>query len=191
MRAGERGFTVIEILIALVVFAIIALGAIGALGVTTASGYLEAFPTSFGTVRMARDYTAAATYLQALEEYIANQGFTAATAGTYPVSGPTCSGALGGVPWSGAPCPENQPFQLNWTTLSIKVEQWYWDTTSNDRYCLVGSAGCNATATGESVKLIEATLTWEFDQKPRSMTVRRLLAECPASLGWPTSFCVP
>lgn len=193
MSASERGFTLIEILISLVVFAIIALGAIAALGVTTASGYLEAFPTSFGTVRTARDYTAAATYLQTIEEFAANKGFTAAGAdNTYTVNGPAagtaCTGSLAGVPWTGAPCPENEPYQLNWETLTIKIEEWNWDQT-NKKYCLVDSTGCAAIAGTESVKLVEATLTWKFNEQPRSMTVKRFLAECESN--WPASFCVP
>ena len=177
MKTGERGFTLIEILISLVVFAIVAIGALAALGATTTSGFLGAFPTSFATVRTARDYTAAANYLQSLQDYIASQGSSAATVGTYCAEpGGGCSSGIP-IP-SDYPDPDDLSTQMNWTKLDVVIQRWYWDNAAI-KYCLVGSTGCGAAALGDYAVYVQSTLTWTFDNVGRTLTVNRFIPCTP------------
>ncbi len=202
MNHREEGFTIVEILFALLIFSIVAVGTLGFLGAATSGGLLDALPTSFATTRAARDYTAAATYLQSLQEFAAKQGFSAATVGTYTVNGPaagtTCSGSLSGVPWTGAPCPENQPYQLKWKTLDVVIEQWYWTDNNtpldntDDKYCpngssnIIPSPGCSAAVSTGSIKVVQSTLTWIYRESgnPRTLRVTRFLCSAPTSNSW-------
>lgn len=195
MREREQGFTLIEVLIALVIFAIVAIGALAALGATTSSGFLGAFPTSFSTVRQAKDFTAAATYLQSLDDYIASKGKNVAPPDTYCME--NVSGACSPVPvkllpsWgqlSGPPVPSTQ---LGWTKLDVLIQQWYWDAGLNagdGGYCLVGSSGCSAAASGDYILYVSSTLSWSFSGRIRSVATSRFFScsvSALVSLGCP------
>ncbi len=158
MRRAERGFTLIEVLIALVVFAIVAIGALAALGATTASGFLGTFPTSFTTVRAARDYTTAAVYLQSFQEFVASLPSASVTPVSQTVVPPGSSMPFGAPP----PPPESE---LKWTQLDICVERWYWNGT---KYTDPDPNGCSTTNNpGDYITLVRSTLTWTFKGQPR------------------------
>ena len=154
MRGHERGFTIIEILIALAVFAIVVIGAIGAIGATT-SGFLEAVPTGLVTSRSSRDMTVAGAYLQALHEHAATIGGAnidpVADSGTFtPASG---AGPLGFV------LPSAVPYQLNWTTLVVTFETWVWNGASPGQYV---SGNCDPSTDEDCLVLARSTLTWNL-----------------------------
>jgi len=177
MIASERGFTVVEILISLAIFAGVVVGALGVLGVT-GSGVLESFPSSFANTRMARDITAAAVYLQAFQEYASGVGGSALNPGTYCLanSGSTCgaTSALSGAGLGSYPPVLGYPYQLNWQTLVVTIDRWYWDNTAK-KYCIVGSPGCPATSTTEYLVRIDSTLTWQYRGFNRTLEVSRVL----------------
>jgi prepilin-type N-terminal cleavage/methylation domain-containing protein len=164
---NQRGFTLIEILVSLAIFAMIVIGALGVLGATDQGGFLEGFPTGFVTARVAKDYTAASVYLQALNEFAASKGSAAATSGVYCI-GSACS-PVNDLPagLTGYPTPPGQPYQLDWTKLDVVIETWYWDTV-NERY----STSFNTT---ETLTRVRSTLTWQMRGQARSVTVERFI----------------
>lgn len=194
MIRSERGFTLIEILIAFLVFAMVVLGTGLVLGAATAGGFLDIFPTSFSAIRVARDYTTASTYLQSFQEFMANKGSGSATAGKYcydrPESVIGCS-APNPLP-ADYPSPATAGYQLNWDKLEVVIEDWYWNGTA-ERYCPEvdygsgESAVCTAGVSSFGLKLVQSTLYWEFKGQTRAsggcseipglscVTVRRFL----------------
>lgn len=185
---NERGFTLIEILVSMAIFAMIVIGAMGVLGATDQGGFLEGFPTGFVTARVAKDYTAASVYLQALQEFVAGKGSTAATVGSYCIDPPGTSGCSPDAPfpagWSSLyPTPPGESYQLDWSKLEVLVEHWYWydptplsPASGDEKYCLVGSAGCASTTPNtEFVTRVRSTLTWQLRGQSRSVTMERFI----------------
>lgn len=131
----QRGFTLLEILVSIVIFAVIAIGAMGVIGASDAGGFLEGFPSAFVTARVARDYTAGSVYLQSLQEYVYSKGNLAAAPGTY-CKGTGCSPEAelpAGL--AGYPMPPGEPYQLKWSKVELRIERWYWDDTAKDYKC--------------------------------------------------------
>lgn len=182
--SNQAGFTMLEILVALGMFAVIAIGTLGIIGATNAGGFLEGFGTTFATARSARDYTAGSVYMQAFQEYVAGRGTANATPGSYCV-GTGCSPAVplpAGL--AGYPTPPGRPYQLNWTRLTVVIQQLYWDDTTDvdgagpdlgKTYCIIGSAGCSATVTLDVATRVRSTLTWVARGVTRTLTVERFV----------------
>lgn len=171
MSRGEQGFSIIEMLIALVVFAIVAIGVLTVVGAASTGGFLGAFPTSFATVRVARDYTTAAAYLQSFEDFAANKQSANLTPGEWT--------ATPGADFpSGKGLDDHPPFpstgQLNWTSLVVCIERWPWDGST--KYADPNPNGCSPTlTTGDYVTLVEPTLTWTFKGQVRTLAVDRFI----------------
>lgn len=173
MSRGEQGFTLIEILIALLIFGVVAIGTITVLGAATAGGFLDAFPTSFATVRAARDYTAATVYLHGLQEYVAGQ-----SAAGQPVAAdqyctqPTSGGLCAEVSWpGGVPNPPSQAgnplgYELNWRKVDLLVELWGWNGASYE---------ANPACAADCLTRVESTLTWDHKGQIRTLVVQRFI----------------
>ncbi len=174
VRRSEQGFTLIEILFALLIFSIVAVGTLGFLGAaSTGGGFLDAFPTSFAGARFARDYTAASVYLQALQEFVAASCKPTCAEASSPVSPASymctppanCSPSL-----TGAPMPSGQPtgqtYQLNWQQVNLLVQRWGWNGTA-----YVSTSPC----TSDCLTLVQSTLTWQFKTQTRTLTVQRFV----------------
>jgi prepilin-type N-terminal cleavage/methylation domain-containing protein len=195
MMTGERGFTLIEILISLAIFAVVVVGALGILGAAGSGGFLESFPTGFAATRVARDITAASVYLQTFNEYAMGLTSSTLTAGTYTATpGGTCSttltftgSGLGSPPAPpGPPC--NYPYQLNWQTLIVVIDlPWYacFNTSSTPAPCTATSpcfvkystgsdASCAINTSKESLVLIRAKLAWQYCPRPTACVARTL-----------------
>ncbi|OFV84923.1 MAG: hypothetical protein A2W26_00875 [Acidobacteria bacterium RBG_16_64_8] len=172
----ERGFTILEILVALAIFAILIVGGLGVIGATNSS-LVQGLPTGIVLARSTRDMTAASVYVQAFMEYTAATGAAAVPDGTYCLEppGPGCSS---GTPLPGSlgvfPTPSSQPYQLDWTRFDVIAESWYWDA-GNMKYCRVGSPGCGALSSTESIKWVRSTLFWTLKGVQRSVRVERFL----------------
>ncbi len=170
MNRDERGLTLIEILIALAIFAIIIVGALGAIG-STASGFMEGFPTAFVSGRAAKDYTVASVYLQAFQEYMADY-----------LTDVTITGAEGTNTFTASPTPptdvfgftppSGQPYQLDWEQMVVTVQRWYWD-------CAAANYSPSAATTDDQVILVRATLTWRYQGQNRSVPVERFVPYRP------------
>lgn len=171
----ERGFTLLEILIALVVFLVIVVGSLGVLGAAGTGGFLGSFPVGFATVRTAKDYTAAGLHLQSLHEYIAGKGGLQAPVGSW-CRGPDCSPENWPSVWTtpDTPVPPVQPYQLDLRRTDVLVQRWHWDAT-NRTYCLVGASGCAAVTSDDYLVYIKTTLTWRLGDQRRALTGERLL----------------
>ncbi len=178
MIASERGFTLVEILISLALFAVVVVGALGVLGAAGSGGFLESFPSGFAAMRVARDMTAASVYLQAFQEYSSGVGGAALNQGTYCLanSGSNCgpTPALAGAGLGSFPPVPGYPYQLNWQTLYVTIDWWYWDNTAT-KYCIVGSPGCAATSTTEHLVRIDSKLKWQYRGFSRTLEVSRFL----------------
>lgn len=156
MSRSEAGFTLIEILIALTVFFVLVIGTFAVLAWATTEGYLGAFPTSLGTTRVAKDYTAASVYLQALEQYVITQNPPLA-AGCYttavtPTGSLDCPPGLTIQPSLPAGAPT--PVELGWREVQLLVQPWGWVEAS-------GTYSPTPTC-GDCLKLVQATVYWEF-----------------------------
>lgn len=168
MRRTERGFTLIEVLIALAAFAIIVVGAIGVIGGVSASGLTEGLGTGLVTGRMSKDVTAAATYLQALQEYIASLGSGGVTADTY------CAGTCGGeTPLPvGYPTPSSQglvqPYQLDWVKVVVVIEPWGWDGAAQ----YAPTPGCTGP---DCLMSVDSTVTWQLKGATRQIRMQRFI----------------
>ena len=163
----QDGFTLLEILVSLVIFAVIVIGALGVLGAADVGGFLEGFPSAFATARVARDYTAASTYLQGFQEFVASKKSANATPGTYCL-GTGCSPEIalpGGL--SGYPTPPGQGYQLAWTRLDVLIELWYWDN--------VQKKFTAAFSTDETLTRVQTTLTWTTRGFARTIAVDRFI----------------
>lgn len=163
----QDGFTLLEILVSLVIFAVIVVGALGVLGAADVGGFLEGFPSAFATARVARDYTAASTYLQAFQEFVASKGSANATPGTYCL-GTGCSPEValpGGL--TGYPTPPGQGYQLSWTRLDVLIELWYWDN--------VGKRFTATVTADETLTRVQTILTWTTRGFARTITVDRFI----------------
>jgi prepilin-type N-terminal cleavage/methylation domain-containing protein len=185
-----RGFTLIEILVALLIFAIIAIGAIGVLGAAnTGGGLLEGLPTGLITGRVAKDVTAASVYAQAVQEFIAARSATvpSATPTLYCVQGSvTCPGTAPAelATWcpghgtvsavettlpgalAGMPTPQAEPYQLSWTNLFVLIEPWMWDTATQQY---------SASGVGDTIIRVCSVVNWEFNGVPRTLRTDRFI----------------
>ncbi len=195
MMTGERGFTLIGILISLAIFAVVVVGALGVLGAAGSGGFLESFPTGLAATRVARDITAASVYLQTFNEYAMGLSSSTLNPGTYTATpGGTCSttltftgSGLGSPPAPpGPPC--NYPYQLNWQTLTVVIDPpWYacFNTSGIPANCTaaaacfvkyrtVSDASCAINTSKESLVRIDAKLTWQYCPRPAACTARTL-----------------
>lgn len=178
MTAGERGFTLVEILVSLAIFAVVVLGALGVLGAAGSGGFLEGFPTGFITTRAARDITAASVYVQAFQEHAAGLVSSTLIPGLY-CDGPDCTVTtpIVGTPISaslltGHPTPPGQPYQLDWRRVDVTIERWCWDDPTKQ---YAHTAGCDTTPTTEYLVYVRTKLTWRFRDVPRTVEVGRFL----------------
>ena len=175
---GDRGFSLIEVLVALGIFAVVSVGVLSVLGATAAGGFQDASPTALTTGRRAKDLTVAAVYLQALHDYLASQDEMVwdalfatwppgATDRTYCIrpGGTPCDGGEPVLPvlLGGYPVPESTPYQLNWTMVRIVIERWFWDC-SMKRY-----APERSLPTRDLLVRVHSTLLWRFKDEVRSL----------------------
>ena len=195
MMTGERGFTLIEIMISLAIFAVVVVGALGILGAAGSGGFLETIPTGFAATRVARDITAASVYLQTFNEYAMGLNSSTLNAGTYTATpGGTCSttltftgSGLGSPPAPpGPPC--NYPYQLNWQRLDVVIDPpWYacFNTSGTPAPCTAtapcfvkystgSDASCTINNLKESLVRIGAKLTWQYCPRPTACNARTL-----------------
>ncbi len=174
MMRTQNGFTLIEVLVSLAIFAVVIIGATALLGAANTGGLLEGFNTSLSAARVSKDISAASIYVQAFQEFVNSKGSANATPGSYCI-GSACSPPVA-LPagLTGYPAPPGQPYQLNWTKLDVLIERWNWDAVAA-KYCLVGAAGCAASATTESVTRVRAILTWQIKSVQRTLTVERFI----------------
>ncbi len=174
MMRTQSGFTLVEVLVSLAIFAVVIIGATALLGAANTGGLLEGFTTSFAAARVSKDISAASVYLQSFQEFVNSRGSASATPGSYCV-GSACSPPVA-LPagLTGYPTPPGQPYQLDWTKLDVLIERWHWDAVAA-KYCLVGSAGCGAVSTTESVTRVRTILTWQLQNVQRTLTVERFI----------------
>jgi prepilin-type N-terminal cleavage/methylation domain-containing protein len=198
MMTGERGFTLIEILISLAIFAVVVIGALGVLGAAGSGGFLESFPTGLAATRVARDITAASVYVQTFNEYAMGLNSSTLVAGTYTaIPGATCSTTLTfpgsglGTPPAppGPPC--NYPYQLNWQSVIVLIDPpWYacFNTSGIPpqctgtapcfvKYSTVNDASCSINTQKESLIRIETKLTWQYCPRPTACVPRSLVMD--------------
>ena len=167
----DRGFSLLEVLVALGIFAVVAVGALSVLGATAAGGFQEASPTALTTGRRAKDLTVAGVYLQALHDYLASQDDTiwdavfaawppGVTERTYciRVGGTPCDSGdpTPPAPLGNYPIPETTPYQLHWTEVRLLVQRWFWDCTMK-RYAPDG-----IIPSRDVLIRLRSTLIWRF-----------------------------
>lgn len=175
---GERGFSLIEVLVALGIFAIVSVGVLSVLGATAAGGFQDASPTALATGRRAKDLTVAGVYLQALHDHLASQDEMVwdAVFATWPpgTRDQTYCIRSGGTPCDGGepmlpallgdhPLPESTPYQLNWTMVRISIQRWFWDCSMR-RY-----APDRPLPTRDLLIRVHSTLLWRFKHEVRSL----------------------
>lgn len=171
MRFGERGFTLIEVIVA---FAVLAVVLVGALTVVGAAGFLDTFPTAFGGGRVAKDYTAASVYLQAFHEHLAGVGSeNLDLSGGCAQSFTPADGELYGFA-----SPSSPGFQLDWAELQVQFERWEWNGT---QYASTGPDSCDAPAEGDDAMMrVVSTLTWRLKGTARPpLSVERFIPRTP------------
>jgi prepilin-type N-terminal cleavage/methylation domain-containing protein len=182
MTGRDRGFTIIEILLALAMFAVIIVGALGTLG-AQGTGQLETVPTGLTTARSGKDITAAAVYLQALHECAATVGGTGVTPGTMIYDGSSSDAPLGCTIPLTSPLqpllPSAEPYQLARYTLTVTFTTLVW---GSGRYT---EGSCDPATDADCLVRIRSTLAWSLRGEPPScppsgsargcLTVQRLL----------------
>lgn len=175
---SDRGFFLIEVLVALGIFAIVSIGALSVLGATAAGGFQDASPTALTTGRQAKDLTVAGVYLQALHDYLASQDDTVwdAVFATWPPGATEQTYCIrpGGTPCDGGepvlptllgdyPIPESPPYQLNWTMVRILIQRWFWNCAPK-RY-----APDRPLPTRDVLVRVHSTLLWRFKDAIRTL----------------------
>src|SRR5574341_495382 len=171
-----RGFSLIEVLVALGIFGVVCVGVLSVLGATAAGGFQDASPTALTTGRRAKDVTVAAVYLQALHDHLASEDEAAwnALLSTWPpgTNEQAYCVSPGGLPCGGGeptlpavlgdyPLPQAAPYQMAWTTLRVLVQRWFWDCAAT-RY-----AAPPAATTSDSLVHVRSTLSWRFKGETR------------------------
>lgn len=189
----EEGLTLIEILIALAIFGVVIAGALGSVGATSSGGLMELLPTGQLTGRVAKDMTVAGTYLQGLQEFVAAHVDTIIVNGVprlYCTQGSgSCVTPTALTQWcpgnsyagsmtttaqpaglSGAQTPGVEPYQLDWNTLYVLVEQWHWDDSSGMK-----KYTSTAPADGESLVRVCSVLAWDLKDQVRVISLDRFV----------------
>jgi prepilin-type N-terminal cleavage/methylation domain-containing protein len=175
MNNDARGFTLVEILIALALFAIIVVGVLGVIAATNTAGLLEGVPTALATGRTAKDITAASTYLRGFQEYMAAAADASTTPGVSTFDPATATDILGYA------LPSAQPYQLGWSGMTVTVDPWYW--VCGWEYYAPGGP-----TTDDQLLRVQATLSWVLKGVTRTVTVERFVPYRPA-IGFPGSVC--
>lgn len=176
--AGSGGFSLLEVLVALGIFLVVCLGTLGLLGAAAAGGFQETAAPALTAGRRAKDLTAAAVYLQGLNDYLSalddpvwDAVLAGWPSGTYEQTyclrstGAPCAGGepMPPVSWGAYPLPPSAPFQLPWTELRIVVQRRTWD-------CAVGRfAESPAQAAPDTLIRIRSTLRWKIKDEVRSL----------------------
>lgn len=170
--SAQAGFTLLEVTVSMVIFAVITIGTLGVLGASAAGGFWESFPNAFATTRLAREYTAAATYVQSVQELLAGRA-AALEPGAYCL-GAGC-GEVAPPPLSDLPPPPASPSQLAGWRLDVVIRRWTWDPAGLGRYCPAGEAGCAAPPAGAPLTHVRSTLTWTVKGKATTLSAERFL----------------
>lgn len=164
--------SLLEIMVSMVIFTVITVGTLGVLGASAAGGFWESFPNAFATTRLAREYTAAAAYIQSVQEFLAGRA-AALVPGAYCL-GTGCD-AVAPPPPGDLPPPPASPSQLAGWRLDVVIRPWSWDPAGVGRYCPAGEAGCAAPPAGAVLTHVRSTLTWTVKGKAIRLAVERFL----------------
>lgn len=172
--APQGGFTLLEIVVSMTIFAVIVVGTAGLLAASAAGGFLDTFPTALAATHLAKDLTAASSYLQALQEFMASRPGALTAPGSYCL-GSGCEPAEALADAAGLPLPPSVSSQLRGARLLVDIQRWHWNPSGPDRYCLVGTAECATTPAGDYLTHVRATLTWQSRGTARTLTVEQVL----------------
>jgi len=164
---AEAGFTLLEVLVAVAMLALVLVGAGGR------GGALDGLRGAQAGIRVARDYTAASSYLQSLHEFVAGRSGGHVEPGAYCV-GPGCRVVRAFPPGlNGYPLPPATPSQLDWRRLEMVIEPWVWDGTSGH---FVPAAASPGPAPGAgTLWRVRSTLAWRFAGAERSLVLERFI----------------
>lgn len=164
--------SLLEIMVSMVIFTVITVGTLGVLGASAAGGFWESFPNAFATTRLAREYTAAATYVQSVQELLAGRA-TTFVPGAYCLG--TGCGEVAPPPLGDLLSPPASAGQLAGWRLDVVISEWSWDPAGVGRYCPAGEAGCAVPPAGAPLTHVRSTLTWTVKGKAARLEAERFL----------------
>ncbi|MDQ7842935.1 MAG: prepilin-type N-terminal cleavage/methylation domain-containing protein [Armatimonadota bacterium] len=165
-REASAGFTLLEVLVAVAVLALVLVG-VGGRG-----GALDGLRGAQGAIRAARDHTAAASYLQSLQEFIAARSGRVEP-GAYCV-GPGCGTERALPPGlDGYPLPPATSSQLDWQRLEMVIEPWAWDVTTN-RF-VPAPSGPDRLRAADALWRVRSALVWRSAGAERSLVLERFV----------------